>query len=296
MRDFFEEYGWLAITIVGGLIGITIAFALVWGPHSQLAEVVNTYMYGVMKSQCEPVGFTLITDADSSGTVSKGDIITFGESLDMNGDGAKDSFKVMKMEGNEANVIAMDTYKTVAYNTSDNTDTLDSGVKVQKYVGSNLDQTMTAYYNVLPDDVKKAVVSRNNMSYSAYEWISGNTVDGKLKGTYTTSSGATAGYTLSKQASINIGTKYVYAPDIDDFANYYGGTVTEAEIQKDFFGNVGKTDRRILTRSVRYGNDASESGNVCTVSSSTGAIGTYTSYNTAQEVHPMFAVALGSSN
>lgn len=49
MKDFFEEYGWTAITCVGGFIGVMLLLSLCWGKDSMLAGVVNIYLGTVMK-------------------------------------------------------------------------------------------------------------------------------------------------------------------------------------------------------------------------------------------------------
>lgn len=44
MNDFIEEYGWTAVTGIGGALGIAIFSHFFWGPSSVVAQVVSQFI------------------------------------------------------------------------------------------------------------------------------------------------------------------------------------------------------------------------------------------------------------
>ena len=295
MKEFFEEYGWSLITLIGGVLGLSIAFGLTMGKDSQLGTVIDTYMNGIMKSPSEPIEFTLKADNDSDGKISKGDIITIGYGLDMNGDGADDTFKVMELNGNEATVFAVENYKSVKYSETGRVYEFDveatDYVYGVRYNESTLDKTMNEYFNSLPELVKKAVVKSQPLTQNMYKWSGTSDATAELNGTYT-EGGATKNYSLKKMYSTDIGSIMVYAPDLSDFIRYYGGNVTEAKMQTDFFGSNVKQDRRIWLRSCTYKTTSGDEKRARVLSSSMGVTGAAGDINTVQETHPMFTIEL----
>ena len=295
MKEFFEEYGWSAITLVGGLLGIIISFHLMVGKDSQMAGVVGLFVDTLTKEPTEAVTFTLANDIDGNGIISKGDIIKIDEGLDMNGDGVEDTFKVMDKSGNEVVVIAMDKYKTSKF-----TDVVSlheyateptAYIKGPRYLETTISDIADEYFNKMPEKIKKAVVKSIGLSQNMYQLKSGNVSGAELVGTYS-SGGSTVTYSLIKEYSDEIGTKMVYIPDLSDFIRYYGGTVSEATLQSDFFGSTGKTSRRIWTRSTLYDTSGSMNNSIATIDSSTGKIGQGMTCSSALEVHPMFRLAI----
>ena len=48
MKDYFSEYGWLCITLIGGSIGLKLFFDLCVGQGSMLGNVVELILKGLM--------------------------------------------------------------------------------------------------------------------------------------------------------------------------------------------------------------------------------------------------------
>lgn len=48
MKEYFSEYGWLCVTLIGGSIGLTLLFDLCVGQGSILGDVVSLILEGLM--------------------------------------------------------------------------------------------------------------------------------------------------------------------------------------------------------------------------------------------------------
>lgn len=99
----------------------------------------------------------------------KGDIISF----DALGDGTQKRFRVLKVNGAEVELLALDDYRTSAFNSSRIAVVFDSGVQGLKYADSLVDVAVnTNYYNALSATVKAAIIPQSRIQ-SMYEYGSG---------------------------------------------------------------------------------------------------------------------------
>lgn len=148
-------------------------------------------------------------------------------SMDLDGNGEK-QYRVLKCNGNVAQVMAMYDDLKSAYNSTNTTTTMGT-LTVQKYEGSTLDTYLnTTWYNTLADNVKAAIVPE---SVVCDAWYWGNSGDPDYTGTYGTAVPGTSNYTISKYAggTLNIGERNVFALSIQDVIDY----LNDSSVQVD---------------------------------------------------------------
>ena len=143
----------------------------------------------------------------------KGDLIT----MDLGGDyatGLQNTYRVLKTEGNTALVISMFDAKTAQSFGSSNT-----------YKNSALDTYLnTTWYGTLNSTAKSAIVASNITQYSYM---------------YNNNPASYADYSSKSTVEIITG-KYVYALDIEDIEEYFGGTAGGTD--KNTAGKFSSTD------------------------------------------------------
>lgn len=140
---------------------------------------------------------------------SKGDIITLAD-MDVLGDGTVDTFRVLSVDGTQVKLLAIDSYKKAYFNTA----------RTNAYSGSTLDTEMTNYYSALPADVKSAIVAQDIVQ-SVY-----NESDPMV--------------TSNRSSENPVGSRYVYALDVDDVISYLGDSYTAKPciaLNQMFFGD-----------------------------------------------------------
>lgn len=142
----------------------------------------------------------------------KGDLIIMSLGNVTPEEGTQDLYRVLKMNGTIAEVVAMfDIKKSQEYGTS-------------PYAGSTLDTALnTTWYNTLSTTAKKAIVDKNiTQSYADYSWdVSGSAADGRYIGIAANSND----YMITMSSTIStIGTRHIYALDILDIMEYLGVT------------------------------------------------------------------------
>lgn len=131
--------------------------------------------------------------------LSKGDLI----SMDLDGNGSK-QYRVLKMDGNIAECIAM-----YAYNTS----TIFGSS--QTYAASTLDVLLnTTFYNTLTTTAKSAIMEKNIIQYG-YD-INQSIYNSETHCSY-------ADYSTKTEYNV-VGNRYIYALDVEDIEMYFGGT------------------------------------------------------------------------
>ena len=131
--------------------------------------------------------------------------------------GTNDTYRVLKMDGTKAFVVAMYDYNTsTVFNSSSTTTTFSNGSVGQKYAGSTLDTLLnTTFYNAMNDTAKTAIVPQNiTQSIATRDKTSSANYDLLNKNTL----GTTFYYTIN--GTVSIGERYVYALDISDLAEY----------------------------------------------------------------------------
>lgn len=156
----------------------------------------------------------------------KGDLIE----LDLDGQGAKD-YRVLKISGSVAQVMAMYDDLMSAWNTSYTTTTMGS-LSVAKYEGSTIDTYLnTTWYNTLTDTVKAAIVPESVVC-DAWYWSSSTTSgDPVYSGTYGNSVPGTGNYSIGKYAggTLNIGERNVFALGVQDVIDYLNDSTVQVD-------------------------------------------------------------------
>ena len=170
----------------------------------------------------------LVNQNNAAMYVSSLSIVPKGSLVKMNLDGTERQYRVIKCNGNVAQVMAMYDTLTSKYNATSTTTTMGS-LTVQKYEGSTIDTYLnTTWYNTLTDTAKAAIVPE---SVVCDAWYWGNTGDPDYTGTYGNSVPGTSNYTISKYAggTLNIGNRNVFALGVQDVIDY----LNDSSIQVD---------------------------------------------------------------
>ena len=156
--------------------------------------------------------------------VPKGSIVN----LDLDGQGAK-QYRVIKCNGNVAQVMAMYDTLTSEWNADTSKTTTMGTLTVAKYDGSDIDIYLnTTWYNTLTSTAKAAIVPENVVCDA---WYWGDTGDPDYTGTYGSSVPGTSNYTISKYSggTLNIGNRNVFALGVQDIIDY----LNDSSVQVD---------------------------------------------------------------
>ena len=143
----------------------------------------------------------------------KGDLIT----MDLgNGD---NTYRVLKINGNIAECLAMYEASILKYNTTSKTTTM-GGTTVQQYANSDLDNYLnTTWYNTLSNAAKAAIVPKVVIQDAWQYWTS---LSHTYSGTYGTEVPGTTNYSISKYdgGTLTVGNRNVYAIGVQDVIDY----------------------------------------------------------------------------
>lgn len=156
--------------------------------------------------------------------VPKGSLVN----LDLDGNGNK-QYRVIKCNGNVAQVMAMYDTLTSKWNVDTSKTTTMGTLTVAKYDGSDIDIYLnTTWYNTLTSTTKAAIVPENVVCDA---WYWGNTGDPDYIGTFGSSVPGTSNYTISKYAggTLNIGNRNVFALGVQDVIDY----LNDSSVQVD---------------------------------------------------------------
>ena len=143
----------------------------------------------------------------------KGDLIT----MDL-GNGDK-TYRVLKINGNIAECLAMYEASILKYNTTSKTTTM-GGTTVQQYANSDLDNYLnTTWYNTLSNAAKAAIVPKVVIQDAWQYWTS---LSHTYSGTYGTEVPGTTNYSISKYdgGTLTVGNRNVYAIGVQDVIDY----------------------------------------------------------------------------
>ena len=189
-------------------------------------------------------------------------IVPKGSLVKMNLDGTERQYRVIKCNGNVAQVMAMYDDLTSIYNSTSITTTMGN-LSVQKYEGSTLDTYLnTTWYNTLTDTAKAAIVPENVVCDA---WYGNNTGDPDYTGTYGSSVPGTNNYTISKYAggTLNIGNRNVFALGVQDVIDY----LNDSNVQVDTTAIL----RNVNIWKMFWNDEVSHSGKYLWLRSSTAA-------------------------
>ena len=156
-------------------------------------------------------------------------IVPKGSLVKMNLDGTERQYRVIKCNGNVAQVMAMYDTLISKWNADTSKTTTMGTLTVAKYDGSDIDIYLnTTWYNTLTSTTKAAIVPKNVVCDAWYWDDSG---DPDYTGTYGTAVPGTNNYTISKYAggTLNIGERNVFALGVQDVIDY----LNDSSVQVD---------------------------------------------------------------
>lgn len=176
----------------------------------------------------------------------KGDLIE----LDLDGQGAKD-YRVLKISGSVAQVMAMYDTLTSKYNSTSTTTTLGSTI-AQKYADSTLDTHLnTTWYNTLTSATKAAIVPENVVQHCYRYYDEPNTPNTP---TYTYQyqyNWSDSDYdNANNVGNVTVGERNVFALDLKDIFDYFGKVcITSNELMTLFFNQTTQVSKYLWLRS-----------------------------------------------
>ena len=191
------------------------------GSRCYVIESGNTYVLNGSKEWRSNLNGSILS---SPSIISKGSIVN----LDLDGNGDK-QYRVLKCNGNVAQIVAMYDTLTSVYNNDTSYDTTMGTLTVAKYEGANIDTYLnTTWYNTLTSTAKTAIIPENVVCDA---WYWGNSGDPDYTGTYGDSVPGTSNYTISKYTggTLNIGERNVFALGVQDVIDY----LDDSSIQVD---------------------------------------------------------------
>ena len=182
--------------------------------------------------------------------VPKGSLVN----LDLDGNGNK-QYRVIKCNGNVAQVIAMyDTLESM-YNSTSTTTTFGS-TTAQKYADSTLDTYLnTTWYNTLTSTTKAAIVPENVVQYCYQYYDEPNTPNTP---TYTYQyqyNWSSSDYENANDVgNVTVGNRNVFALDLKDIYDYFDKVcITSDELMTLFWNSTAKVSKYLWLRSSSAG-------------------------------------------
>lgn len=211
---------------------------------------------------------------------SKGNLVTINNT----------QYRVLAVNGTRVKVMSMVGVGNSAFNSSSITALFGSKTG-QKYADSNLDNAMISYYNSLPTAIQDAIVEQN-INQSMYSWSGGTNASASFsawhKNPFTDTDTSGTNYYLTRIADINVGTRKVYALDVDDAIAYLGSSSTPQDINEMFFNARNDVSNYVLLRSA----DVSYEKNTFGANGYFGALGTVGQFISNGEIRPAFIIDL----
>ena len=272
-------------TVIPALIKQTVLPSEDYDAMSEV--VVDTIPYSEVNNSSG--GITALIAA-SIPLPTKGDVITLNLGTTA-ASGVNNTYKVLKMNGNQALVVAMYDYSTATqFNTesvtttfSDSSGTTSTG---QKYEGSILDTLLnTTFYGAMNTTMKTAIIPQNIIQ-TIWKWNSGSSTSFD----YAQEQNWTGTYRYHQnKGSVAIGSRCVFALDMSDIAEYFDGkTATSNELMQLFYNqNTPTTYTTPMLRSADV--DGSES--IWFISAATGNVNSG-NINGSRPVRPAFVIDL----
>ncbi len=186
----------------------------------------------------------------------KGDLVAL--------DGPEAQFRVLKTNGTQAEVLAMEDGIKMAFNTESKSTQMylpdGTPVSVQQYKDSDLDKylngnTEGCYYYGLSENIKNAIIPQD-IDQCAYMWKSEESPYEKIYPYWTgyfMKSGQPYKYYMERPGlSENVGERNVYALDLADIMEYLGDENLAPDNLNQMFFNTMETDKTCWLRSTAY--------------------------------------------
>ena len=173
-------------------------------------------------------------------TLTGVDIVSNTENGVATADSNDDEFRVIKVNGNQVELLAMNG-KEMRYNDASKTKTFSDGNTYQKYEGSTLDNYLnTTYYNALKAKVGNDAIVDQDITQHVYSHEKNTQTNYALSFEYYWSE-SNKRWAVDK-GYVHVGgvdeKRHVYALDVADIAEYVGASkhITGAELNTMFFG------------------------------------------------------------
>ena len=153
----------------------------------------------------------------------KGDLITMTLGNAAPEAGTNNQYRVLKIDGNVAEVVAMFDQVT--------SQTFDSSGSSNTYAGSDLDTYLNStWYNSLNATAQAAIVAKSVQQYQ-YSYSSS---------VYNATTHASYADYSTKTAKGSMVSRNVYALDVEDIETYFGGTFSTANIWTMFWNTTSR--------------------------------------------------------
>lgn len=176
----------------------------------------------------------------------KGDLIE----LDLDGQGAKD-YRVLKISGSVAQVMAMYDTLMSTYNDTSTTTTFGS-TTAQKYEGSTLDTYLnTTWYNTLTTATKAAIVPENVVQHCYQYYDEPNTPNTPTYIYQYQYNWSDSDYENANDVgNVTVGDRNVFALDLKDIFDYFGKVcITSNELMTLFWNQTTAVSNYLWLRS-----------------------------------------------
>lgn len=248
MKRFLEDYGFTIVAAIVVISLIMIVTPVGSAIQKQTGDLVHSFAVVADDDFNKIDDSTLLIDLknfNKSGV--EGDFSRKGNLVTIN----NTQYRVLAVNGTQVKVMSMVNIGSSRFNSSSVTTSFGSYTG-QKYADSNLDQAMTNYYNGLPAELQNAIVEQN-FSQSMYKRSSGTNASANFSAWYANpfTDATTSGnnYYLTRTAEINVGTRKVFALDVDDVISYLGTNSTAKDVNELFFGVRNNVSRYVWLRS-----------------------------------------------
>ena len=158
-------------------------------------------------------------------------------------------YRVLSTSGAKAKVFAMTDATSMKFNDSSIT-TSFGGTSGQKYEGSKLDNYLeNSWYAGLSQDMKDAIVPQD-ITQNMFKWQGTPAVlSSWYKDGFAEADTSGTNYTLSKTGSISIGSRHVFALDVQDVIDYLGSSFQPQDLNEMFWQQRSTISKWIWLRS-----------------------------------------------
>lgn len=286
MKRFLNDYGFAILAAIVVIVLVTFSSSVSSAIQKQTANTIQSLgkvANNDLNKIDDSVSLIDLTSINKSGVV--GDFSRKGNLVTISGT----QYRVLEVNGTQVKVVSIESVRRSKFNNSSVTVSFN-GNNGQKYADSILDNTMTNYYNSLTSTIQNAIVEQN-INQSMYNWYSGTSSNASFsawsKNPFLDADTSGNNYYLKKFTDINIGTRKVYALDIDDVIAYLGSSSTAKDVNEMFFDVRNSVTRYVWLRTAVWnGSDM-----VSSVDGPCGSLNLSVYYN-LPEVHPAFILDL----
>lgn len=234
MKKFLSDYGF---TILAAIVVITlITFSSPIGSAIQkqtantvqsLGKVANNDLNKIDDS----ASLIDLTNINKSGVV--GDFSRKGNLVTINGT----QYRVLDVNGTQIKVMSMESVNNLVFNPYNPDNSTYANSTIDTYLNED-------YYNSLTDSIRNAIVEQN-INQSIYSQGSGINANANFsswrKNLFTYSDTYGDNYHIFRLGENSVGSRKVYALDVDDVIAYLGSTSTPQDLVEMFWNQRNST-------------------------------------------------------